>query len=193
MQQSPWARKAPRRRTGLHTVLALVFLAVAAGAGYLVIVQVPKWLKGPDLAVSPTPAPSSSTLDPLQGGRSPGFPDFRSLGSVAWVESGSVWVVDVPTCRQTELVKTGAEGPVRFSADGQWVAFGALAYVPASGGKSTRVDGATHDWAWSPSGSRLAYVTDDGGVEIVRPGGEPHAVLAPSAGRGAHVAWSPNG
>jgi len=193
MQQGPWARKAARRRTGLHTVLALVFLAVAAGAGYLVIVQVPKWLKGPDLAVSPTPAPSSSTLDPLPGCRSPAFPDFASLGSVAWAASGSLWMLDVPTCRQAELVKSGAEGPVRFSGDGEWVAYGALAYVPASGGRTTKVDGATRDWEWSPTGARLAFVTDGGGVSILLPGREPHAILAPSAGRAAHIAWSPNG
>ena len=111
MQQGPWARKAARRRTGLHTLMAVVFLALAAGAGYLVIVQVPKWLKGPDVAAPATPSPSVSTLDPIPGCQSPGFPDFRSLGTVAWVQSGQLDVVDLPTCRQKTLVPTGM-GPL---------------------------------------------------------------------------------
>jgi len=82
MQQSPWARKPARRRTGLHTLLALALVAVAAGATYLAVVQVPKWLRGPDAAATVAPSPSVSTLDPLPGCRSPGFPDFRSLGAL---------------------------------------------------------------------------------------------------------------
>jgi hypothetical protein len=139
MQQGPWAGKRARRRTGLHTVLALFFLAAAAGAGYLVIVQIPKWLKGSDVAVTTSPSPSVSTLDPIPGCRSPGFPDFRSLGTVAWVQSGAIKLVDLPTCRQRTLVGSGGDGPVRFSGDGRWVAYGALSYVSASGGKSATV------------------------------------------------------
>ncbi|HXJ64340.1 MAG TPA: hypothetical protein VNN79_11350, partial [Actinomycetota bacterium] len=193
MQQGPWARKAARRRTGLHTLMAVVFLALAAGAGYLVIVQVPKWLKGPDVAAPATPSPSVSTLDPIPGCQSPGFPDFRSLGTVAWVQSGQLDVVDLPTCRQKTLVPTGADQPVRFSPDGQWIAYGALSYVKASGGKATRVDDATHTWAWSPAGDRVAYVNRDGAVDVVQPRGKPKLVFSPGNGRVGHVAWSPDG
>src|SRR5262249_22470404 len=79
------------------------------------------------------------------------------------------------------------------SPDGRWIAYGALSFVPADGGKPVTVPGATHAWAWSPSGPRVAYVTTNGGVSIARPGGKPHAVLAPSAGKAAHLGWSPGG
>jgi len=194
MQQGPWARKPARRRTGLHSVLALVFLVLAAGAGYLVIVQVPKWLKGPELGAPPaSPTPSVTLLDPIKGCQSPGFPDFRSLGTVAWVDSGALKVVDLPTCRQKTLVPNGVDRPVRFSSDGKWVAYGALSYVRASGGNPTTVGGASRNWAWSPTGDRLAYVKPNGGVSVVQPGGTPKTVFAPSAGQAGHLAWSPDG
>lgn len=193
MHEGPWARKAARRRTGLHTVLAVVFLAIAAGAGYLVIVQIPKWLKGPEAVAPASPSPSVSLLDPIRGCQSPGFPDFRSLGTVAWVESGAIKVVDLPTCRQKTLVRTDADGPVRFSPDGKWVAYGALDYVKAAGGKPSKVGDATHGWEWAPTGDRIAYVTRTGGVSVVEPGGKPKLVFAPSAGLAGHLAWSPDG
>jgi dipeptidyl aminopeptidase/acylaminoacyl peptidase len=193
MQQSPWARKPARRRTGLHTLLALVLVAVAAGATYLAVVQVPKWLRGPDAVATDAPSPSVSTLDPLPGCRSPGFPDFRSLGDVAWVESGALRVVNLPTCRQKVLAPTGAETPVRFSADGRWVAYGGLSYVRSTGGKPVTIASGTHSWAWSPHGARLAFITKNGGVSVAQPGGKTQAIFAPSAGKAGHVLWSPDG
>jgi dipeptidyl aminopeptidase/acylaminoacyl peptidase len=196
MQQGPWAQKAARRRTGLHTVLAVVFLAAAAGGGYLAVVQVPKWLRGPDaVATSPTPTPSPTLLDPLPGCRTPEFPDFQYMGTVAWVESGALDVVDLPTCRQQTLVRAGVDGPVHFSADGRWLAYGdaTVIRVGARKAKPTTTKDATHAWAWSPTGARLAFVTTDGGVSLVDPGGKAQVVLTASAGRAQHVLWSPDG
>ncbi len=193
MQQGPWARKAARRRTGLHTILALIFLAAAAGLGYLAIVQVPKWLQGPDLAASPEPSPSSTRLDPLPGCRGPAFPDYQQLGTVAWVDGSTLYSADLSTCRQKTLVATGADGPVAFSPDGKWIAYGAGSYVKAAGGKEAAVPDATSQWAWAPRGDRLVFVTKDGGLSLVEPGGKPNPILAPSAGRAEHPAWSPDG
>lgn len=193
MQQGPWASKRVRRRTGMHTVLALVLVAVAAVATYLAVVEVPKWLRGPDAASTVAPGPSASTIDPLPGCRSPGFPDFQSLGQVVWVTSGTVRLVDLPTCRQKVLVPTGAAGPVRFSADGRWVAYGGLSYVSSTGGKPVEVPGGTRAWAWSPRGDRLVFVTKNGGVSVAQPGGKTQAILTTSAGRAGHVLWSPDG
>jgi hypothetical protein len=195
MHEGPWARRAARRRTGLHVVLALVLLAAGAGAGYVAIVQVPKWLKGSPPPASGAPKPSLSTLDPLPGCLTPGFPDFQSLGVVAWVEGTDLHVVDLATCRQHALVEGDVAPPVRFSADGKWIAYGAGSYVPATGGKPVDVAGGAASWAWSPREDRLAVVTPGGGVSVVEPGGDgeqPRPVLPDGTGA-SHAMWSPDG
>jgi hypothetical protein len=176
----------------MHALLAFVLLAVAAGAGYVAIVAVPRWLRGPTLAAPPTPSPSISTLNPLPGCMTPGFPDFQDLGQVAWAQGGDLHLVDLATCRERLLVHGGVEPPVRFSADGKWVAYGAGSVVPATGGKASVVSGATSSWAWSPRGARLAVVTGGGGVVTADPRGTPHVLLAEGS-RAGRALWSPDG
>src|SRR5436309_15809402 len=100
MREGPWARRAARRRTGMHVLLAVMLLAVAAGAGYVAIVQVPRWLRSGPSSAAPTPSPTLSTLNPVPGCKSPGFPDFQDLGQVAWAQGGDLHLVDLATCRQ---------------------------------------------------------------------------------------------
>jgi hypothetical protein len=192
MREGPWARRKARRRTGMHVLLALVLLAVAAGAGYVALVEVPRWLKGSTPAALPTPSPSLSTLDPIQGCKSPGFPDFQDLGQVAWAEGGDLHLVDLPTCRQHVLVHGDVQPPVRFSADGKWLAYGAGSYVPVGGGTPAAVPGGATWWSWSPTGGRLLFVTSAGGVAETEPGGTPHSLVADGSNV-RHALWSPDG
>ena len=193
MHEGPWARKAARRRTGLHTVMALIFLVIAAGAAYVAIVLVPKWLRGPELEATATPSPTVSTINPLPGCQGPGFPNFAQLGTVAWVDSGILRTVDLATCRQRTVVGGDASAPVRFSPDGKWIAYGEGTIVRSTGGKPAAVLNATRAFEWSPKGDRLVFVTKAGGVSLTGPKGAPQALLAPSAGRASHALWSPNG
>ncbi len=192
MREGPWARKAARRRTVMHALLAFVLLAVAAGAGYVAIVQVPRWLKGSPAPVSPAPSPTVSRLNPIPGCMSPGFPDFQDLGLVAWAQDGDLHLVDLATCRQHVLVEGNVAPPVRFSPDGKWLAYGAGSTVPVTGGKPSTVPGATASWAWSPRGARLAVVTRGGGVLVAEPGGKPSPLLAEGSKAGG-ARWSPDG
>jgi dipeptidyl aminopeptidase/acylaminoacyl peptidase len=112
---------------------------------------------------------------------------------VAWIEAGTLRVIDLPTCRQAVLLSTGAAPPVRFSPDGQWLAFGDGRVVPVAGGSVQQSFGSpVTAWDWSPTADLLAGVTQKGGVLIARPGSGPEALLPGGSGVG-HVAFSPDG
>ena len=90
---------------------------------------------------------------------------------------------DLATCRQTIVVASGAEPPVRFSPDGQWLAFGDGQLVPAAGGAVTQPFGSSvQTWEWSAAGEVLGGVTEAGGVVFTTPGGEPQPLLPDGSG-----------
>src|SRR5439155_20303344 len=86
----------------------------------------------------------------------------------------------------------GAAAPVRFSADGRWLAFGPGNLVPVGGGAVSKVPGGATAWEWAPAGARLAVVTSHGGVALADPG-EATRVLLPDGSGAGHLAWSPDG
>jgi hypothetical protein len=81
-------------------------------------------------------APSSATC-----------PRDPALGTVAFVRSGSLRFVSLSDCRERVLVARGAGGPVRFSPDGRYIAFGS-GVVAARGGPVLR----GHGIGWAPGG-----------------------------------------
>jgi hypothetical protein len=100
-----------------------------------------------------------------------------TLGRLAFVKGGALELLDLGTCGVRELVPVGARAPVRFSADGRWVGFGAAAVAPLAGGRVERPLGhaiSTGDqdrtWAWAPAGATLAGATRAGGVLVGAPG-----------------------
>src|SRR6266508_6087081 len=115
-------------------LLILLTVAGLSVAGYLVVFVHLMRL------TPPIPAPHSSpgsivSLPPTK----PACPTARlphaaRLGEVAWIQAGSLMVIDLGTCRQTILVRTGAGPPVRFSPDGRWLAFRDGEVVPSAGG-----------------------------------------------------------
>jgi hypothetical protein len=89
------------------------------------------------------------------------------LGRMAFVDRGQLRVLAVAACRARTLVAKGVVPPVRWSADGHYVAYGAGEVVPAGGGVPTSPLGrlslgwgsGSPGWVWSPTGHRLAGVT----------------------------------
>jgi hypothetical protein len=134
---------------------------------------------------------SPSTSTPLCP--SARLPDAAGLGDVAWIDSGSLLVMDVGSCKQSTLVSSDAAPPVRFSNDGMWLAFGPGKVIPASGGAVNSPFGnPVSTWAWSPTSDVLAAVTKKGGVQIAGPELEPKTLLPDGSGV-EHLAFSPDG
>lgn len=140
--------------------------------------------------------PAPTTVSPSTGGvrcRTVKLADHERLGKVAWVSGGSLELLDLATCEQRTLVTSAAEPPVRFSADGRWVAFGKGSVVPTAGGEAHRpFDTAVPTWEWSPTDDLLAGVSAAGGLAVVAPDGTPRALL-PDGSRVGHVSFSPDG
>jgi hypothetical protein len=171
-------RRSPRLIVG---ALAVVAVGVAAA------VFVPSWLRS--RSAEPTPTPTAEV---------PACPSTRlaggdaQLGSVAWVDGGALRLLDLDTCEERTLVETAAAPPVRFSADGTWVAFGDGAIVPAGGGEVQHPVGQLDTWQWSPTEDVLAGVTAGGGVVVGGPE-ETRRVLLKDRSDAGHVMFSPDG
>jgi WD40 repeat protein len=122
------------------------------------------------------------------------------LGRLAFVERGELRLVDLATCRSRTLVAREVEPPVRWSADGRYLAYGAGSVVPAGGGAPTRPLGrlaagwgsGSPGWVWSPTGHRFAGVTVGGGVLVGGPDAATKRLL-PDGWGATSIAWSPNG
>jgi hypothetical protein len=140
---------------------------------------------------SPT-APTTSVTPSGPACRSAQLPDAGRLGNVAWIKDGALMLVELGTCRETVLDGSGAVPPVRFSHDGQWLAFGDGKVLPAAGGSAVQPLGSVRSWEWSPKDDVLAGVTATGGVTIGGPGLAIKVLLPDSSGVG-HLAFSPNG
>jgi hypothetical protein len=175
-----------RRITKRRLVGALLLVGVVAGGG-AAAVFLPSWLRSRSDEASTTPT-AEVPLCPstrLAGGDA-------DLGSVAWVDGGVLRLLDLDTCDERTLVDVGAAPPVRFSHDGEWVAFGDGAIVPAVGGQVQSPVGKMDGWQWSPTDDVLAGVTADGGVVVGGPDEERRVLLEDGSDVG-HVAFSPDG
>jgi WD40-like Beta Propeller Repeat len=180
------------RRRGLTLVLvstAGLFVAVGlAIAVYLALV-----VQGRSLGPS-NPEPVTAGASPSGGGcRTARLSANAGLGEVAWVEAGSLNIVDLDTCSDDVLLASGGAAPVRFSADGRWVAFGDGLVLPAAGGPVRRPFGSpVGDWEWSSTDDVLAGVTDRGALLVTRPYGEPDTLMPAGSGVG-NPSFSPDG
>lgn len=124
-------------------------------------------------------------------------------GEFAFLARRDVSVLDLPDCRVHVLVPHGyaPSPPLRFSADGRYLAYGDGAIIAARGHPPPEYPlGKVATWAWSPHGAELAAVTDKGGVELWRPGHRPRQLLPDGWAAGgplnlaaARVVFSPNG
>lgn len=138
-----------------------------------------------------------STGTPTTTPKAPSCPTARvagtmRLGALAWVHDGVLSVLELASCTERTLVRTGASPPVRFSHDGRWIAFAEGRIVRAAGGTVQSPLGQLSAWQWSPSTNLLAGVTSGGGVALGGPSEAPRMLL-PDGTDAGHVAFSPNG
>jgi dipeptidyl aminopeptidase/acylaminoacyl peptidase len=117
----------------------------------------------------------------------------KDLGTLAFLRAGKLVALDVAHCATRTLAPAPEIfGPVSWSADGRFVAFGPRV-VSASGGRVERpFPDAEGTLAWAPRGHELAGVTRKGGLLVGGPGLSPRRLLADGWGAES-VAWSPSG
>lgn len=114
-------------------------------------------------------------------------------GRVAFVKDHQLVLLDVGSGRSRVLVRSRVNPPVRFSADGRYVAYGAgETWVVRVAEPSVPTSLPAHLWAWSPRGHSLAIAQHDGSVAVVVPGGATDLV-APAGWDPSSFAWSPDG
>lgn len=155
----------------------LVFFALHAGAARAGGVQVDRAARCPQALV----------------GRS-------DLGRVAFIDDGQLRVADLASCQVRTLVDGGAQPPVRWSADGRYLAFGDGSVISADGASLGRPLGrlargwgsGSPGWVWSPTGHILAGVATAGGVLVGGPGIRTRRLL-PRGWGASSIAWSPTG
>ena len=183
----------PKRRFQPGLVPAALAAAIVVGAVSYALVVV--WLLHMAQAPQPQPSPSARPL-----ARKAGCPTQvlsgavrRGLGFVAWVEGGTLRLVNLATCQQRVLVPSRAAAPIRFSPDGRWVAFGPGLVVASSGGQVEEPFGIpVRSWEWSTTSDVLAGVTAGGGLSIVAPGGVPRVLLGDGSSV-RHIVFAPDG
>jgi Tol biopolymer transport system component len=103
------------------------------------------------------------------------------LGAIAWIDGAKLVVRNLDTCTMTRLVSRGAAGPVRFSPDGRWIAYGSGTVVDATSGAEAHALGKAASWSWAPHGHTLIGVANDGRVLVGEPGATPSLVLVHGA------------
>jgi len=124
----------------------------------------------------------------------------HDLGRVAFIDGDRLRVVRLASCRVQTLVDSGVTPPLRWSADGRYLAYGSGEVVSASGGTPAQPLGplqrgwgsGSPGWVWSPRGHRLAGVTAHGGVAVGGPG-EQARQLWPQRWGANSIAWAPDG
>ncbi|MBC7233135.1 MAG: PD40 domain-containing protein [Chloroflexi bacterium] len=129
-----------------------------------------------------------------------------ALGQLAYVQGGDIWVRDLrdfPYNEPRRLTTDGRNASPRWSPSGQWLSFHkeqALWMMRADGSGAWSLVAPKYpiEAAWSPIEDRLAYVTAQGGLLIVKADGTAQIPLIPDATPGQpggveRFAWRPDG
>jgi len=127
-----------------------------------------------------------------------------SLGKLAYVQGGDIWVKTLPDGDPQRLTTDGRNSQPRWSPSGEWLAFRKgdhQVWLMSADGKDARSlnEGAAVDaFAWAPADDRLAYVAAAGLQVISADGLVPVTLTPPSLpghgpGRMGRIAWSPDG
>jgi len=127
-----------------------------------------------------------------------------SLGKLAYIQGGDVWVKALPDGEPQRLTTDGRNSKPRWSPSGEWLAFRKGNYqvwlMSAEGNDAQPLnEGATVDaFAWAPADDRLAYIAAAGLQAISADGATPVTLVPPSLpdhgpGQMGRIAWSPDG
>jgi Tol biopolymer transport system component len=139
-------------------------LLIAGGAAGTAGIVLGVWLLffrgGEESKVATKPKPPPCQTARLRG----------HLGKIAWIKDHRLNLFDLDTCTRATLVRHGATRPVRFSADGKWVAYGQGSVVRVAGGRPQRILGRLTSWSWSRSAAGHVLVgIDASGDAFARP------------------------
>lgn len=150
--------------------------------------------RAPTPRASPEPSPTSSG----QPGEATPTP---SLGKLAFVRGGDVWVKDLPEGDERRLTQDGANASPRWSPSGGWLTFarGQQVWITRSNGLDAHpADNlSASEAAWSPRADRLAYLAGGGLVVTSADGSGRKQLIAPPGNPPSSaitaLAWSPDG
>jgi len=188
--------------------VALLSLMVLAACGNGLEVGV---VSTPTAEVAATATPSTLTTEtpspPTQVATLavPAPTPTPSLGKLAYVQGGDIWVKALPDGEPQCLTTDGRNQEPRWSPSGEWLAFRKEAQVwlvQADGNASHPLweGGPVSTFAWSPAEDRLAYVAGSGVLRletIHADGTDPATLLIPlsicALGQLGRIAWSPDG
>ena len=147
----------------------------------------------PSATPSPSPLPTETP--------SPITTPIASLGKLAYVKGGDIWVKTLPDGEPQRVTTDARNSEPSWSPSGEWLAFrkgdyqvwlmrgdGSAAHALNEG----RTVGA---FAWAPGEDRLAYVWGEEHLQATNADGTDQAVLVPQSPseRIGGIAWSPDG
>jgi Tol biopolymer transport system component len=127
-----------------------------------------------------------------------------SLGKLAYVQGGDIWIKTLPDGEPRRLTTDGRNREPRWSPSGQWLALRKGDYqvcamrADGSAGRPLNDSAAVGAFAWAPGTDRLAYVTAQGDLMAVNAdGSNQRQLVAGVEGKGVpavqRMAWSPDG
>ncbi|MBI4670336.1 MAG: PD40 domain-containing protein [Chloroflexi bacterium] len=139
-----------------------------------------------EIAAKITPAPAAA----------------NSLGVIAYMVRGDVWVKALPNGQAKQRTRDGHNHSPRWSPSGRWIAFRGrddeIRVMSASGGDAQSIpnSAASGEFVWSPEDDTLAFTTRQGNLSIASPPSwreQPIVQIANQAVLAIPIAWSPNG
>jgi len=127
-----------------------------------------------------------------------------SLGKLAYVQGGDIWVKTLPDGEPQRLTTDGRNSAPHWSPSGEWLTFRKGDYqvwlisTDSNGAHSLNEGAAVDAFAWAPTDDRLAYVAAAGLQVISAHDATPVTLVLPSLpghgpGRMGRITWSPNG
>jgi Tol biopolymer transport system component len=126
----------------------------------------------------------------------------QSLGFLAYVQSGDIWIKDLPDGESVRLTDDSLSSSPRISPSGRWLAFrkgdGHVWIVKTDGQSANLVypEKVTH-YKWAPGSDRLAFIAN-GELRILTAGQNGSRLLVPcprekDSGVNFEFLWSPDG
>lgn len=157
----------------------------------------------PTPTITPLPSPLPSEVpSPIPTPTPVSLPS--SLGKVAYVQGGDIWVRALPEGQPQRLTTDGQNREPRWSPSGEWLAFRKgeeQVWVVRADGSAAHVvhDGAAITaFAWAPTQDRLAYASGNGALMVVdADGANQQELVGADVGQPytgvVSFAWSPDG
>lgn len=193
-----------RKVVAVCLVVALLSLAALTACGGTLELSVER-TPTPDQAATATVAALATQVATLAVPTSTPTP---SLGKLAYVQGGDIWVKALPDGEPQRLTTDGRNSKPRWSPSGDWLTFhkeDAVWIMRADGTDARYIPAASlRHYAWSPVADRLAYIDNQSNLRIIEEG----ALNTRSLGEGnvrlrldveeqpptIHgLAWSPDG